>query len=68
MSHIRKRKTNNGYIWELVVEAGRRPDGSRIQKYKRLEPGVTEKEAQKALLEFEKSIQDGTYLEPNRKT
>lgn len=68
MSHIRKRKTNNGYIWELVVEAGRRQDGSRIQKYKRLEPGVTEKEAQKALLEFEKSIQDGTYLEPNRKT
>lgn len=68
MGHIRKRQLKNGYAYELVVEAGRRMDGSRIQKSKRMKPGTTKQQALKELEMFEKSILDGSYYEPDKRT
>lgn len=60
--HVRRR----GKGWAYVVDATPGPDGKRRQQWKSGFP--TRKEAERALAEAVKAINDGAYVQPSRET
>jgi len=64
--HIRKRKTSNGYTWQIIIEAGFESEGKRKRIYKTV--NGTKKEAEKVLTMMLTELNKGTLIEPSRLT
>ena len=64
--HIRKRTTQKGTSWQIILEKGIDSKGKRIRDYITVEG--TKKEAQKILTEKMNDYNKGTYIEPSQRT
>lgn len=68
MAHIREKQLKDGSTtYTLVVENGKNADGNRAQRSKTLR-GVTRKQAEQALWEFEQEVRDGNFIPRNNIT
>jgi len=56
-----------GKSWRIVIEAGRKPDGSRNRIFKTMS-GVTKKEAEAEMHRIANELTTGVYVEPSKLT